>query len=163
MGMKAIERRWFSELLAKGQLIDAYRRFHPVEEKEDDEGAPAVHPEPFGPFFSWRGLPSTTSAKGRFEGKGMRIDHVLASDKIMKAVEEVKLVGSGKSCRDDSFMASDHCPIVCKLDWSKLSPSASSSSSSSGGDKNKLSSSSSSSSSPSGKRQKVDSSKQEEE
>jgi hypothetical protein len=155
-GMKVIERRWFNELLERGQLIDTFRHFHPPSSSSP--------PDPFGPFFSWRGRPGTTNSfAGKFNEKGMRIDHVLASKKIMKAVKEVKLLGQGKGSDDPSFMTSDHCPILARFDWTKLSASDAMECRSSSSDKSNLSSSSPSSSSPNAKRRKVAGSNQEHE
>ena len=83
----------FRELLGEGALVDAFRA------KNSD-----VDIE--GPNFSYRGA-AGDGGRGRYYGKGMRIDHALVSVKL--GVAACELLGRG--AERVGFMGSDHCPL----------------------------------------------------
>lgn len=89
------ERTYFRLLLEEGRLFDAFRASHP---SEND-------------LFSWRGAPGKGDDpyKGRFYGKGMRIDHALMSSSLSGLLVSCDLLGHGID--RSGFMGSDHCPI----------------------------------------------------
>jgi len=45
----------------------------------------------------------------------MRIDLLLASEELMRKVEEVEILGGGNSNKDESFCGSDHCPVFIRM------------------------------------------------
>ncbi len=94
-GCTDAERERFQEILDAGSLVDVYRTLYP--EKED---------------FTWRG--TTTGMHG---GRGMRIDHCIASKKLAERISEVDIIGYG--AERNGFMGSDHSPLLIKLDTEK--------------------------------------------
>ncbi|CAJ1411481.1 unnamed protein product [Effrenium voratum] len=93
------ERRRFQEILAAGQLVDAYRHLTPAED------VPPAH----GPHFTWRGHPPVHQAVAKYHGKGMRIDYALISQELLPRLGSCDILGSGaERC---GFLGSDHCPI----------------------------------------------------
>ena len=83
----------FRELLGEGALVDAFRA------KNSDVDID-------GPNFSYRGA-AGDGGRGRYYGKGMRIDHALVSVKL--GVAACELLGRG--AERVGFMGSDHCPL----------------------------------------------------
>eukprot|EP00756_Hemistasia_phaeocysticola_P060658 Hpha_TRINITY_DN4214_c0_g1::TRINITY_DN4214_c0_g1_i1::g.186602::m.186602 len=97
----------FKEMLEAGNLVDAFRHYHP-----------GPVPDSAGPFFTWRGSPAKPPLPpeaGRYYGKGMRIDHVLVTEDLLPQVAEVRICGEGKSNAHESFLGSDHCPVSIRL------------------------------------------------
>ena len=92
-GCSERECRMFRELLSEGALVDAFRA------KNSDVDID-------GPNFSYRGA-AGDGGRGRYYGKGMRIDHALVSVKL--GVAACELLGRG--AERVGFMGSDHCPL----------------------------------------------------
>ena len=117
-GNTAEERGRFGELLAAGGLVDLWREHHP---------APPLADKAYleGHNFTWRGA-------GMNRNYAMRIDHALCSQDFADRVLSVDILGDH---RRETFMGSDHCPLVVKLrpngEVAPPSPSFSSSPSSS--------------------------------
>lgn len=91
-GCTDAERERFRAILDSGSLVDVYRSLYP--KKED---------------FTWRGVSS-----GMHGGRGMRIDHCIASKKLVESITEINITGHGSE--RIGFMGSDHSPLLIKLD-----------------------------------------------
>ena len=89
------ERERFQDILQAGDLYDAYRKLNGTD--CDQEYA-----------FSWRG-----NNPGKHSGRGMRIDHCIASQSLEARVKPVKI--HGHETERNGFMGSDHSPIVIEL------------------------------------------------
>eukprot|EP01065_Artemidia_motanka_P023775 TRINITY_DN2843_c0_g2_i1.p1 TRINITY_DN2843_c0_g2~~TRINITY_DN2843_c0_g2_i1.p1 ORF type:complete len:394 (+),score=118.44 TRINITY_DN2843_c0_g2_i1:76-1257(+) len=106
----------FRGMLEAGRLVDAYRAAHPA--KPDDVR---------GAVYSWRGTPAKPPLPpeaGRYFMKGMRIDHFLVSEGLAGAVESCEILGRGESCKDPSFVGSDHSPMTLVLRGSSVATAA---------------------------------------
>ncbi|PHJ22831.1 exonuclease iii ape [Cystoisospora suis] len=104
-GCTDAERRRFASILQAGDLVDAFRVLNPRKEPPSLESAE----------YSWRGKPcwGGRGPRALFKGLGMRLDHVILSESLMKAVEDVRICGSGTQMRN--FFGSDHCPVLLRL------------------------------------------------
>ena len=86
------ERKCFAQLLNLG-LFDLFRNFHP-DEKE----------------FSWWDYRA-----GNFHKNfGLRIDFLLANDKVTNATTEIKIDREFRK-KKNGMIASDHCPVIAEL------------------------------------------------
>lgn len=102
------ERRRFFLMLDQGGLVDAYR-CKAGSEFNMEQAAFAA-----GPHFSWRGSRGSDIAeRGRYYGKGMRIDHLLVSEELMARVADAQILGRGPEAK--GFLGSDHCPMLLTL------------------------------------------------
>ena len=92
-GTTANERSRFAKILESGSMTDTFTK--PLD--------PDSHPE-----FTFRG-------EGKFFGKGMKLDYVLADDSLVLSggVESSQIL-SGVWSRE-GFMGSDHAPLMCVL------------------------------------------------
>lgn len=86
------EREDFQGILDTGGLVDAFRQKHPSAEE-----------------FTWRELMG-----GTLTGRGMRIDHCIASCSLLDSIRNVEVV-SGKAPHFKGFMGSDHCPLLVDI------------------------------------------------
>mmetsp|Transcript_13109 Transcript_13109/g.36891 ORF Transcript_13109/g.36891 Transcript_13109/m.36891 type:complete len:347 (+) Transcript_13109:660-1700(+) len=102
------ERETFFEMLRRGKLVDAFRL---------QKGGGLEHGDELteGPHFTWRGNPGKDiPQRGKYFGKGMRIDHTLVSESLYQArVERVEALGHGSFMT--GFLGSDHCPVLLVL------------------------------------------------
>ena len=93
------ERRRFAEILDQGSMTDTFTT--PLD--------PDLEPE-----FTFRG-------EGKFFGKGMKLDYVLADDSLVLSggVESSEILS--RVWARDGFMGSDHAPLMCVLHprWQK--------------------------------------------
>ncbi len=94
-GCTDAERNRFNNILEAGDLVDAYRKLNG--KSCDIEYA-----------FSWRG-----ATIGKHGGRGMRLDHCIASAKLMPRIRTVKITGHG--AQRVGFMGSDHSPLLIQL------------------------------------------------
>ena len=94
------ERDNFQRLLEAGDLYDTYRELHTP---TGGLGAALPEAEVYGPSFTWRGAAIKTQPAGRaelyrrkwgFDGKAMRIDHMLASSSLRNRVLSVVIEGA---------------------------------------------------------------------
>lgn len=98
------ERERFHGILRDGNMVDGYRWKHPAEEK----------PDLTAPIFTWRGTPGKVRAEiGKYYGKGMRIDHTVASASLASRIEDVEILGWGFDRK--GFLGSDHSPVILRL------------------------------------------------
>ena len=104
-GFSDNERESFSALLARGGLVDAWRRLHPAE-----RGAPPARGDA---AFTWRGTLGVQQSVARYEGKAQRLDYHLVSEQLMPHVERCEILGHG--AERTGFLGSDHCPVLLVL------------------------------------------------
>lgn len=89
-GCTDAERARFNSILEAGVLVDAFQQLHGDLRSADYA-------------FSWRG---TT-------GRGMRIDHCIASVELMPKIKSVSITGHG--AQRVGFMGSDHSPVLIQI------------------------------------------------
>jgi len=99
------ERTRFSEAIAAGGLVDAWRRLNPV---------PDALPDAASPFVTWRGTLGTQgNFKARYEGMGQRLDYFLCSASLASRIKRCEILGRGTE--RIGFLGSDHCPVLMEL------------------------------------------------
>ena len=91
-GCTDAERERFMAILHAGSLVDVYRSLYPT--KKD---------------YTWRG-----NISGMHGGRGMRIDHCIASKKLAESISDVQIIGYGAERK--GFMGSDHSPLLIKVE-----------------------------------------------
>ena len=92
-----------SELLQKGQLVDAFRHMHPeVSQLPDD------------PHWSWRGAAAVHASHAKYFGKGMRIDFSLVSRELEPLIISADILGRGKERTGAYFHPRRMCDLVGK-------------------------------------------------
>ena len=93
----------FRRLLAEGGLVDCIRR---------------AHPAPAEPLVTWRGC-DTEGGPAGYGGRGMRIDHILATEgAFADRIRDVRVLGTGplqRYTRGPGYYGSDHCPVACTI------------------------------------------------
>ena len=104
------EQKRFQKIRTDGGLVDAYRLLNPV-----IEGGMHTTVTKGREAWTWRGMPGRNgeSQKGRYFGRGMRIDYTLVSQSLVDRVERAEILGFGEY--QENFIGSDHCPILLEL------------------------------------------------
>ena len=104
-GFSDSERESFSALIARGGLVDSWRRLHPAEREATPARGDAA--------FTWRGTLGVQQSVARYEGKAQRLDYHLVSEELMPRVERCEILGHG--VERAGFLGSDHCPVLLVL------------------------------------------------
>lgn len=111
-GMTPNERKRFSSILQRGDLVDPYRQ----KNLNAKTALLSMSPEEVidGPYWTWRGAPGKDVPEhGRYYKKGMRIDHTLVSTQLLPSVERAVIYGSDRNRK--GFFGSDHTPVLLTL------------------------------------------------
>ena len=85
----------FNDILAASDLVD-------IIDKMRSAGDPSPTP------LTWRGDP-----RGKYGGKGMRIDYTLLSTSLVSRVISIDVVGHG--AMRHGFLGSDHSPVILRM------------------------------------------------
>lgn len=105
------ERRRFSDILTKADLLDIWRDMHP-------NGTTTSSQQKWDrPDFTWRGHLGLNGQKSKYEGRGQRLDYFLASPSSLfrdDSVDRCDILGYGGQ-REGLFCGSDHCASLLVL------------------------------------------------
>ena len=105
-GFKPDERASFRQIVAAGDLVDAYRHLHPAvgtaltATDATDDNVNLVSRD-----FSWRGSVG-------FGRSAMRLDHCFVSRELLPFVVACEVAGDAHM---NGFCGSDHCPVVVTM------------------------------------------------